>query len=246
MLKNIHGWCLLVLVLLWASQAQVRAAGVEGLVNDKLSSLHSYLAVISFSPAVELELVIWQQGESWRQEWILGKDDSKLLLAAVGKGFNFLAAYPDREGAGFPLLQLWYNSKGDFGWLSPGLELDKRGYAFQRDLPCQVLGGSGPGAAQVWVDVQQNLPRRLVLPSGQQLDWRQYQEVGNIPLPHLVRIQSKNLRLEGDIVWKAVNTPFPQRLFLRDSVPQGQAPIEASQATRQVLHELSSLLPRVD
>ncbi|MGM0425194.1 MAG: hypothetical protein ACQEQX_09795 [Thermodesulfobacteriota bacterium] len=215
-------------------------------MSDRLANLHSYLAVVSFSPAAELELAYWQQGQNWRQEWSLVKENPILLGAAVGQKDGLLAAYPGREAVSLPLFQLWLRPDGDSGWQKLGLDLEQKGYAFQGDLPCQVVGGSEEDSAQLWLDVQKNLPRRLILPSGLQLDWLQYKNVGNFPLPHQVRIQSKSFHLEGEIVWRAVNTPLPQHLFLQDSLPEASGITKSSHAASQLLQELQRALPRVD
>jgi hypothetical protein len=237
---------MIVLILLGAFPAQAKDKDLEGLINNRLVSLRSYLAVVSFRPAFELELAFWQQDEYWRQEWILDQENSSLLWAAVGWENTLLAAYPHQEKISLPLLKLWHRPKAALGWEEAGVDLQSRDYAFQGDLPCQVLGGSELGAAQLWLDVQQDLPRRLILPSGLQLDWLQYQNVGNFPLPHQVRIQSKGLYLEGKILWKSVNTPLPQNLFLQDSVPKALETDRSSQAARQLLQRLQSALPKVD
>ncbi len=239
LLKEIVACCLLALFLLLSPlQGQVQAAESHSLVSSRLESLGSYLAVVSFRPALDLELTLWQQGEHWRQEWVQAGQDPELIQVAVGRGNRLRAAYPSRDAISLPLLMLWHRPEGSSGWQELGLDPGHRGYAFQEDLPCRVLGRQ----TQLWLDIEKELPRRLILPSGLQLDWLQYQEVGNYPLPHQVHIKSPSFHLQGQIIWKAVNTELAQDLFQRVSGPDYQNPEPDSLAARELLQWLPRAL----
>ncbi len=240
---------LLLLLLLFSPRSQAIESAAMADFSNKLSALRSLLVVFNFSGPGQLQLVFWQQDGQWRQEWLSRADEkTRLEMAAIGKKSNLKASYPVDAAVSAPLLHLWHPPRLQFWWRDLDIDPQVASYDFLGDLPCLVLGASraGQDSAQIWLDIESKLLRRIKLSSGLTLDWLGYRSIGNFMLPHQVRIQAPNLLIEAGIDWKSVNSPLSRSLFQADTISTGSVRPEDSSPANPVLEELLILLPEID
>lgn len=240
---------LLLLLLAFSPRSQAFESAARADFSDKLSALRSLLVVFSFNGPGQLQLALWQQDGQWRQEWLSRADEkTRLEMAAIGKNSNLKASYPVKDAVSAPLLHLWHPPKLQFWWRDLDIDPQITSYGFLGDLPCLVLGASraGQDSAQLWLDIEANLLRRIKLNSGLTLDWQGYRNIGNFLLPHQVRIQAPGLLIEAGIDWKSVNSPLPGHLFQAETISTGSFGSEDSSPANPVLQELLILLPEID
>jgi hypothetical protein len=217
-------------------------------VKEQFSRMRSWQAVLSLAEETGFRIHCWRREASWRQEWISRTNGTaSVVRAALGHGQRLIASYP--SAFTFPLSPLRLAGRDDplALWRSLGVETEIKSYQFFSHRPCIVLGATfgNLDRPQVWIDLEEHVPLRLVSASGLQWIWKDYYRAGNVALPHsLTVVLPGGERLTMEIVWKGVNTDIPDPLFdvsaFRDKF--GRAPF--TQLPSQRMQLLWERLPK--
>jgi hypothetical protein len=193
------------------------AEQVRTKVQEQLGSLESLQLEISFPGDDSLTLFLWQQGSDWRQEWVQDREDGQTVVGAgIGTGSALLASYPRVQQFPQPVLNFWFQPPLQ-GWLQElGIDTSVKSYQFLETRPCLVFGAryGESNRAQLWIDNELHLPRKLTTWKGVVWTWSDYFRVGNFFLPHRAQVQfpfgtSVEMRLD----WRGVNRDIPDELF---------------------------------
>jgi len=190
---------------------------VRSKVQKQLSSLQSLQLEISFPGDDSLSLFLWQQGGDWRQEWVQDKDDGQTVVGAgIGYESTLLTSYPKVQQFPQPVLNFWYQRPLQ-GWLQElGIDTSIKSYQFLDTRPCLVFGAryGESNRAQLWIDNELHLPRKLTTWKGVQWIWSDYYRVGNFFLPHRAQVQFPfGTSVEMRLAWRGVNRDIPDELF---------------------------------
>jgi len=219
---SVRGACAVLLLLLLSSPGMGHGFFPETdelaqEVEEQLSRMRTWQAVLSVAEETGLRIHCWRREASWRQEWVRHTNGTgSVMRAALGHGERLLASYPPAFTFPLPPLRLAGNGDPLALWRSLGVESGTKSYQFFSHRPCIVLGArfGNLDRPQVWIDLEEHVPLRLVSASGLQWIWKDYYRAGNVALPHsLAIVLPGGERLSMEIVWKGVNTDIPQALF---------------------------------
>ncbi|HKK34470.1 MAG TPA: hypothetical protein VJ934_13095 [Desulfomicrobiaceae bacterium] len=177
---------------------------VRRAVEKHCDGVRGYRADLSFAGFPSL--LVQEQGgkEAWSRLTLSGSGSSRTVVAArLGSGRTVSEAFPASLAVPLPLVHLW--TRPLTWWESRGLDSDVRSYGFAGDQGCLVLGGD-QDPVQLWLAAETFVPVRAVF-SGRfgrwQLTWEEIRQVGNLSLPHALRIQSGSApELRGRIAWQ--------------------------------------------
>lgn len=193
------------------------ASEVVNQIQKEFRGLQSLQAEITFPEDLSMSVFVWHKGESWRQEWVQERSDRQAVVGAgVGFGSTLLASYPDVQNFPQPVLNFWYRQPLD-SWLQDmGIDTSVMSYQFQGNRPCLVLGAryGESNRAQIWIDKELHVPRKVVTWKGVRWTWSEYYRVGNFRLPHEARVHLPfGTSVEMALNWRAVNKNIPEQLF---------------------------------
>jgi hypothetical protein len=151
-------------------------------------------------------LLVQEQGgdQAWSQLVLSGTGTSRTVVAAwLGRGRSVSEAFPGSLEVGLPLVHLW--TRGLSWWESRGLDTAVRSYGFAGDQGCLVLGRDDD-PVQIWLAAKTFVPVRAVFTGRSkrwELTWEGIRPVGNLSLPHGVRIRTgSGPELAGRIAWQ--------------------------------------------
>ncbi len=188
------------------------AKDIDQDLEDNYGRLASLQA--EFVPAQNGTLVLrtWQQGASWRMEWVNTKKN-RVICAAVGEGKTVRASFP--AGCEPGPVPSWSFLR-DIGWLkAQGMKAEEREYAFLGNRPCVVFGAFTPkgDGLRFWVDNEKKVPRRIDSGREMHMAWKKFHSTGNYPLPKEMDICWGKDKLHFRIEWTGVNVDIPGKLF---------------------------------
>ena len=186
-------------------------------VGKQFSRMQSWQAVLTLARESGLRIHCWRREASWRQEWVSRTNaTARVVRAALGEGKRLLASYPPAYEFPLPPLQFGGMSQPLEIWRSWGVETEIKSYQFFAHRPCIVLGArfGNLDRPQVWIDLEEGVPLRMINVRGLQWIWKDYYRAGNVSLPHVMAIVLPGgERFSLEIIWKGVNTEIPKHLF---------------------------------
>ncbi len=190
-------------------------------VEEQLKGLQTFQVEITFPADPSLTLFLWQKGKSWRQEWVQDRGGHQAVVGAgIGFGSSLMASYPRVQDFPQPALNFWYRQPLQEWLQEMGIDLSIQSYQFLGHRPCLVFGAryGESNRAQIWIDNELSVPRKITTWKGVQWIWSGYYRVGNFRLPHRARVQFPfDTTVEMTLNWRAVNRDLPEKLFRSDA-----------------------------
>ena len=196
----------------------VRAAEADGaeLFSRSRPAPQSFHVRATSALFPDLTADFWQQGDTWRQQWIEERPEygPRLIFLAAGKGKKRLLGRPEEDPAPLSLATLWLHAGNDL-LVSLGVDVKQRSNRFYNRRPVVVLGATNSRQAspQAWFDRETGALLRLLLP-GCDIQWEDYVLMGGFVLPTKVRIISGGVEeYLFSLAWRSVNVPLQKGLF---------------------------------
>ena len=190
-------------------------------VQEQLKGLQTAQLEVTFPADSSLSLFLWQKGKSWRQEWVQDKGGHQAVVGAgIGFGSSLMASYPRVQDFPLPALNFWYRQPLQEWLQEMGIDTSVQSYQFLGHRPCLVFGAryGESNRAQIWIDNELYVPRKITTWKGIQWIWSEYYRVGNFRLPHRARVQFPfGTSVEMTLNWRAVNRDLPEKLFRSDT-----------------------------
>lgn len=186
-------------------------------IAKRYEGLKSWRVELGLNGTSDSRIRYWRKGDLWRQEWVDASENaSRLVRAAVGSGQRIDAVHPASANAPYPLLRLAWLTAPEKEWERLAIEDGVKSYQFLGDRPCIVLGAEhgDKRSSQIWIDLERNVPLRLIAPSGIQWRWSEYYSLGNHLLPtQLGIVFPQGKRFLFDLEWRQVATDIDRSRF---------------------------------
>lgn len=223
------------LLLLLAGAAYALFPETQDVVDDLKASykkLDSWQVELGLNGTSEHGIRCWREGDLWRQEWFAATENgTRVVRAAVGSGQRIEGIYPASLNAPYPPLHLSWLKDPKEAWQRMSILDGVKSYQFLEDRPCLVLGAEYGDlrSSQVWIDLERQVPLRLVAPSGITWRWSKYYSLGNHLLPTRLRIEfPQGKSFSFDLQWQKVATGIDRSRFtvnaLREEFGQTEYP----------------------
>lgn len=198
-------------------------------VRDNYEDLSSWQVDLELENGSPSRIHCWRKDDLWRQEWTLDQDGSyQMLRAAVGSGQSMESVCPPAVlGLPLPPLHLDWIDDPLPRWQKMDLEAERMSYQFLGERPCVVVGAKHEelGKPQVWIDIEHHVPLKLVNQQGVRWQWKDYYNLGNYPLPSVMRIEfPEKEEFQFHLDWRRVGTQIDPSFFepraLREVCPE--------------------------
>ncbi len=207
-------------VLLLASAAHAlfpKTREVADKLRKNYETLESWRADLEVNGTSGQTIRSWRKGDLWRQEWRTFEDNAtRVVRIAVGSGNRIDAVRPASATVPYPPLRLaWLNTPKQ-EWDRLGINGTVKSYQFLEDRPCLVLGAEYKDleSSQVWIDLERDVPLKLIAPSGISWRWSEYYSLGNHLLPTRLRVAfPEGESVAFDVRWEQVATEIDRSRF---------------------------------